>query len=121
VTQGNEPVPDAGTINGVGQWNGSTTYSNYSLLPETTYRLRLINSGSFAAMRFSIDGHPLTVVEADGTSVVPYQVGAVVIDVAQRYSVLFTTGASGAYWIRATVQQDSFTVRPSSFSRRKMD
>lgn len=75
VTQGNEPVPDAGTINGVGQWGGSTSYSNYSLEANKTYRLRLANTGSFAASRFSVDGHILTVIEADGTPVTPYKVG----------------------------------------------
>lgn len=133
VTQGNEPVPvrsphfdpqilitdigahpqDSGTINGVGQWGSplSTAYSNYTLSQNKTYRLRLSNTGSFASTRFSVDSHVLTVIEADGTPVVPYQVSGLVIDVAQRYSVLLTTNqTSGAYWMRSTVQQDAFTV-----------
>lgn len=140
VTQGNEPVPDAGTINGVGQWGGSTSYSNYSLEGNKTYRLRLANTGSFAASRFSVDGHVLTVIEADGTPVTPYEVSfsafrpfssdgrsappcpqkvsGLVIDVAQRYSVLLKTNqTAGAYWMRGTVQSDSFTVSWSSCAR----
>lgn len=130
TTQANEPVSvrhlsfavedrklmllqDGGTLNGVGQWGSplSTSYSNYTLSPSKTYRLRLSNTGSFAAVRFSVDSHVLTVVEADGTPVVPYKVTGLVIDVAQRYSVLLTTNqTSGAYWMRSTVQEDAFTV-----------
>lgn len=112
MTQGNEPVPDSGTINGIGQWGNSSSYSNYTLEANKTYRLRLLNTGSLAASRFSVDGHVLTVVEADGTPVLPYEVSGLVIDVAQRYSVLLTTNqTAGAYWMRGAVQEDSFTVR----------
>lgn len=113
VTQGNEPVPDAGTLNGIGQYSGTPPqYANYTLLPNSTYRLRLVNSGSLAAIRFSVDGHTLSVIEADGTPVVPFSVSGVVLDVAQRYSVLLRTNETGgAFWMRSTIQQDSFTVR----------
>ncbi|KAL8291388.1 hypothetical protein RQP46_002366 [Phenoliferia psychrophenolica] len=118
VTQGNEPVPDSGTINGIGQWGlGPPSYSNYTLLPNSTYRLRLSNTGSFAAVRFSVDSHVLTVIEADGTSIVPYEVSGIVIDVAQRYSVLIRTNeTAGAYWFRGTIQQDSFTYDEAGFN-----
>ncbi|KAI0634300.1 multicopper oxidase-domain-containing protein [Trametes polyzona] len=110
-TPGNEPVPDGGTINGIGQYGSSNgTFFNATLAPNKTYRLRLINTGSFVAMRFSVDGHTLTVVEADGTAVQPVVVSAVSVAVAQRYSVLLTTnGSAGAYWMRAALDQDAFT------------
>ncbi|SGY20472.1 BQ5605_C016g08067 [Microbotryum silenes-dioicae] len=115
AAQGDEPVPDSGTINGVGQW-GSTnaSYANYTLAPGKTYRLRLVNSASFSAIRFSVDNHVLTVIEADGTPIVPYNVTGLDIEVAQRYSVLLTTNkAPGAYWMRSLVSQDSYTyVQP---------
>ncbi|GAA5919729.1 hypothetical protein JCM5296_000104 [Sporobolomyces johnsonii] len=118
VTQGNEPVPDAGTINGVGQWgSGTPSYSNYTLQPESSYRLRLANAGSFAAVRFSVDNHTLEVVEADGTDVEPYVVEGLVIDVAQRYSVVLRTNqTSGAYWMRNTIQEDAFTYTEEGFN-----
>ncbi|ORY66655.1 Cupredoxin [Leucosporidium creatinivorum] len=117
VTQGNEPVPDAGTINGVGQWGNSTAYSNYTLEANKTYRLRLANTGSFAASRFSVDGHILTVIEADGVPITPYEVSGLVIDVAQRYSVLLKTNrTTGAYWMRGSVQEDSFTYDEPGFN-----
>lgn len=106
---------DGGTLNGVGQWGGSASYSNYTLSSNSTYRLRLINAGTFAAVRFSVDNHIITVVEADGTPVEPYDVSGLVIDVAQRYSVLLRTNqTSGAYWMRSTIQQGSFTVGVAS-------
>ncbi|EJD50994.1 multicopper oxidase [Auricularia subglabra TFB-10046 SS5] len=120
-TPGDEPVPDTGTINGMGQYsvNGSQvgTYYNLTLTPNTTHRLRIVNSGSFADVRFSVDGHPLTVVETDGVEVTPYVVAAVQVSVAQRYSVLLTTNnTAGAYWMRAVVQEDMFTYDEPGFN-----
>ena len=78
-----------------------------------TYRIRLVNSGSFASIRFSVDNHPLTLIEADGTLLAPTQVAGVTIAVAQRYSVLLyanpTSSSIGTYWMRATIQSDMFT------------
>ena len=116
VTQGNEPVPDSGTINGVGNWGSfNSSFPNYTLTANSTYRLRLANTGSFAAASFSVDDHPLTVVEADGVLVEPFTVSSLDIDVAQRYSVLLTTNqTAGAYWMRYTVSQDAFTYTEQS-------
>ena len=112
-TPGNEPVPDGGTLNGVGQYGSSNaSFFNVTLEPNQTYRLRLLNTGSFVGMQFSVDGHTLTVVEADGTPVEPVEVSSVSLAVAQRYSVLLRTNqTAGAYWIRAGLDQDAFTVR----------
>lgn len=74
--------------------------------------MRLVNTGSFAAIRFSLDYHPLTVIEADGTLVTPYVVTGVVVQVAQRYSVLIHTNqteGNGTYWMRTELQTDMFT------------
>ncbi|BGP57007.1 hypothetical protein JCM8202_004558 [Rhodotorula sphaerocarpa] len=110
ATQGNEPVPDSGMINGVGQWGSFASYANYSLESNSTYRLRLTNAGAFAGAVFSVDNHTLTVVEADGVLVEPYEVSSLPIYVAQRYSVLLRTNqTAGAYWMRYTVSQDAFT------------
>jgi len=60
-------------------------------------------------MQFSIDGHPLTVVEADGVAVEPRAVDRVLVDVAQRYSVIVTLNKSaGAYWMRADIETNRF-------------
>ncbi|KAJ7626741.1 multi-copper oxidase [Mycena rosella] len=114
-----EPVPDSSTINGQGQfvdcdaWPHHTctggSFYNLSLTPNKTYRLRLINTGSFAAIRFSVDGHNLTVISADGTPVEPVTVDRVMVQVAQRYDVLLTTDQPVAvYWMRSTLDQSMF-------------
>ncbi|GJE98919.1 cupredoxin domain-containing protein [Phanerochaete sordida] len=81
-TAGDEPVPDAGTLNGLGQWGGNGTYFNFTLEANKTYRLRLVHTGSFASVRFSVDYHTLTVIEADSTLVQPYDVAGVTLAVA---------------------------------------
>ncbi|KIP03947.1 ferroxidase/laccase group [Phlebiopsis gigantea 11061_1 CR5-6] len=94
-------TPDSGAINGVGQYNGSTDYFDFELQPHKTYRLRLIHTGSAAQIRFSVDHHPLTLIEADGTLLEPYTVSGVTLLVAQRYSALITTNqTAGPYWMR---------------------
>ncbi|KAI0672283.1 multicopper oxidase-domain-containing protein [Trametes maxima] len=115
-TPGNEPVPDSGTLNGIGQYAPSSPssqrYFSATLAANRTYRLRLLNTGSFVALRFSVDAHALTVVEADGTPVRPVAVAGVSVAVAQRYSVLLrtnATGGGGAFWMRAALDQDAFT------------
>jgi iron transport multicopper oxidase len=37
--------------------------------PGKTYRLRIVNTGAFAAFFFWIDGHEMRVIEADGVSI----------------------------------------------------
>jgi len=65
------------------------------------------------SIRFSVDNHPLTLIEADGTLLTPSNVSGVTVAVGQRYSVLLfanqTSVANGTYWMRATLQRDMFT------------
>ena len=53
-------------------------YKNLSDAQNTTLRI-----GSLASTYFSIDNHPLTIVEADGTSVEPRIVNDIFIAAAQ--------------------------------------
>jgi iron transport multicopper oxidase len=79
------------------------------MFPRT--RLRLIHAGTFAPLRISIDGHALTIIEADGSAVAPVLVRDLVLQPAQRYSVLVTPedkGWMGAFWIRARMVEDKF-------------
>ncbi|EKM52861.1 uncharacterized protein PHACADRAFT_100787 [Phanerochaete carnosa HHB-10118-sp] len=107
-------VSDSGAINGIGQYNGSTRYFDFDLKPNKTYRLRLINEGSAAQIRFSIDYHALTVIEADNTLTEPYTVSDLTLGVAQRYSVLITTNQTaepeGNYWMRAGLINETFVA-----------
>ncbi|ORX33462.1 Cupredoxin [Kockovaella imperatae] len=92
-------------------------YWNVTWVQGDTYRIRLINPGTFVNTIFSIDSHPLTIIEADGTSVIPYTVNSVDIGVAQRYSVLVTLNQTkGAYWIRNTLATDQLRYTTPDFN-----
>ncbi|KAG2045315.1 multi-copper oxidase [Suillus americanus] len=105
VNPGAEPPPDSGLING--KMNGSS----FDLQPNLRYRLRLINMGTLTEFMFSVDSHVLSVVEADGTSLVPVDVHRVPIHVAQRYSVILTTNqTAGSYNVRAEMQATCYKL-----------
>ncbi|KAJ7027157.1 multi-copper oxidase [Mycena alexandri] len=115
-----EPVPDWAEINGRGggTHDDETTqqeegrYFEIKVRSGTTTRLRLINAGTFAPFRVSIDGHSLTVIEADGAPVEPIRVRDLVLQSAQRYNVLVTrsteVNTTAAFWIRAVMIDEAF-------------
>ncbi|KAJ3416604.1 ferroxidase fet3 [Chytridiales sp. JEL 0842] len=114
--EGIEPLFDSGLINNQGQYNCSHTSLSCvrKHLPRFTTRkggvtrLRVINMAAMAAFEFSIDGHSLTVIEADGVRTEPYTVDALTINSAQRYSVLVESNQKVSnYWIRATIYHGS--------------
>ncbi|TKY87617.1 hypothetical protein EX895_003198 [Sporisorium graminicola] len=122
--QGSEPVPDYAMINGLGFSNcglapngttcisdepaGRTAY-NFTVPANKRVRMRVINAGSLATFRFSVDGHNMTVIEADGTEVEPVVVQSLNLMVAQRYSVVIETDRPvGAYAVRAEVLDSMF-------------
>jgi FtsP/CotA-like multicopper oxidase with cupredoxin domain len=76
---GTEPVPDCGTVNGHGVCHGGTNLirSNMSVYANERYRFRLINAGTLGSIRFSLQGHTMTVIEADGTLIEPQIVQSV--------------------------------------------
>ncbi|EGG05845.1 multi-copper oxidase laccase-like protein [Melampsora larici-populina 98AG31] len=114
----NEPVPDSGTINGIGQYDHlpdvrrpPPSYYRLTVEAKKKYRLRLINAGSFAPIRFSVDSHNLTVIEANGVEVVPITfTGGITLYPGQRYSVELTADQTSAkaFWMRATIVNDQF-------------
>ncbi|CAG8543243.1 13821_t:CDS:2 [Acaulospora colombiana] len=122
ASQGNEPIPDNGLINGLGRFNcslapeGSKCVNNFPLAKFTfesgkVYRLRIINTSAFSVFFFSIDQHELEVIEADGTYVKPAKVHRLPINVAQRYSVLVRANqVPSSYWMRSEFQEDCFPV-----------
>ncbi|KAG9066644.1 hypothetical protein KI688_012552 [Linnemannia hyalina] len=142
ASEGVEPVPDNGLINGRNSFDcslaaealfpstpGSGGYGKdrcYSGAPRAvlevehglTYRIRIINTGSFADFKVSVDEHELEVIEADGVDMVPVKVERVPIHVAQRYSVLLVadqsiSGGEG-FWIRAEMNTNCFNVENPS-------
>ncbi|KAE8269265.1 hypothetical protein A4X09_0g3081 [Tilletia walkeri] len=119
--EGDEPTPDYGVINGIGQADCEGTpdrqtclrdgnaglHHNFTVTPNQRYRMRVINAGSLASFDFSVDGHPLSLIEVDATPVAPTPAASVMVEVAQRASFIIETNqTAGAYWIRATISDD---------------
>jgi FtsP/CotA-like multicopper oxidase with cupredoxin domain len=69
------------------------------------YRIRLLDAQTDGWMKFSIDGHKLTVIAADLVPIVPYETDSVILTSGQRYDVVFEANQDiGNYWMRATYQ-----------------
>ncbi|EED16384.1 ferrooxidoreductase Fet3, putative [Talaromyces stipitatus ATCC 10500] len=81
---GAEPIPNAFLFN-------DTTNLSLSVKPNTTYLLRLINTGAFVSQYFYIEDHTFKIVEIDGVYTEPTEADTLYISVAQRYAVLLTT------------------------------
>ncbi|KAH8104296.1 laccase [Phellopilus nigrolimitatus] len=98
------PTPDSTLINGLGRWSGRPT-SELAVVraqPGKRHRFRIINTSCFPSFTFSIDGHNMTVIEADGVEIEPVIVDSLNIFAAQRYSVIVTMDqAIDNYWLRA--------------------
>lgn len=87
----------------------NSTQASFAVVQNKRYRLRLINTGSFAEFQFSVDNHTLSVIEADSTLIQPVTVNRLPIHVAQRYSVvLHTNQVATNYWIRAWMNTHCF-------------
>jgi iron transport multicopper oxidase len=66
------------------------------------YRFRIIAMSCEPSFGFSIDGHNLTIIEADGENTAPLLVDSVRVFAGQRYSAVFRANQPvGNYWIRA--------------------
>ena len=55
---------------------------------DSSYRFRLVSVSCDPNFTFSIDGHSLTVIEADGQNTDPLTVNSLTIFAGQRYSVV---------------------------------
>ncbi|TDL26568.1 Cu-oxidase-domain-containing protein [Rickenella mellea] len=109
------PTPDSTLINGLGRFSGGSATSPLAVVPATPnkrHRFRIVSTSCFPAYTFSIDGHNLTVIEADGVAHQPVTVNSLQIFPGQRYSVIVTANQPvGNYWIRAApnVGTNTFT------------
>lgn len=80
--------------------NNTCRFSTILVEPNKTYRLRIIAASSLSYLRFAIDAHTMTLIEADGTIVEPREVNALEINSGQRYSVLIRTNRPvSMYWM----------------------
>lgn len=95
---------DSTLINGKGRYTGGemVPLSVIGVAPSKRYRFRLIAMTCTVYFTFSIDGHSLTVIEADGENTVPHVVDSLQIHSGQRYSVILNANQPvNNYWIRA--------------------
>jgi iron transport multicopper oxidase len=95
---------DSHLINGKGRYVGgpASPLSVMTVQPGKRYRFRLVAMSCEANYVFSVDGHPLTIIEADGVNTKPLQVDSLQIFSGQRYSVVLNANqAVKNYWIRA--------------------
>ncbi|EGW31943.1 uncharacterized protein SPAPADRAFT_66625 [Spathaspora passalidarum NRRL Y-27907] len=84
---GAEPVPQNSLFN-------ETRNVTWSIEPEKTYLVRIVNTGLFPSHYLYIEDHSVTIIEIDGIAVEPFEVDSLYITVAQRYVVLLKTKKS---------------------------
>lgn len=81
---GAEPVPQSALFN-------DSRNSVWTVEPDKTYFVRIVNMGMFVSQYLYIEGHNFTIVEIDGVYVQPEEADSLYIGVAQRYGVLVKT------------------------------
>jgi hypothetical protein len=101
---GPPPVADNGLINGTMVSSYGGAYNKVTLTKGKKYRLRLINTSVDNHFRVSLDGHNITVIQADFVPTVPYVTDWLFIGIGERYDVIINANqAIDNYWFRAEV------------------
>ncbi|RXW17574.1 hypothetical protein EST38_g8286 [Candolleomyces aberdarensis] len=98
------PTPASTLINGQGRYAGgpAAELAVVNVVRNRRYRFRLISISCDPNFVFSIDGHPMIIIEVDGINVQPLTVDSIQIFAGQRYSfVLHANRPVDNYWIRA--------------------
>ncbi|KAK3163270.1 hypothetical protein QOZ80_1AG0001480 [Eleusine coracana subsp. coracana] len=112
--------PQSLLINGRGRFNCSSVAAGagcnasspecslptlFTAVPGKTYRLRIGSLTSLSSLNFEIQGHSMTVVEADGHYVNPVRVDSLFVYSGETYSVLVTADQdpSMSYWAASHV------------------
>ncbi|EJD08221.1 laccase [Fomitiporia mediterranea MF3/22] len=98
-----DPIEKATTVNGKGRYPGGpkSPLSVTSVKKGLRYRLRFISAVCGPTYNVSIDGHQMTIIEADGIETEPLTVDSLQIFASQRYSVVVTADQPiDNYWIR---------------------
>ncbi|PAN12113.1 hypothetical protein PAHAL_2G243500 [Panicum hallii] len=77
----------------------------FAVVPGKTYRFRIASVTSLSALNFEIEGHKMTVVEADGHYVKPFVVKNLNIYSGETYSVLIKADQdpNRNYWLASNV------------------
>ncbi|KAG0704572.1 laccase [Suillus ampliporus] len=98
-------VPNNSTlINGLGRYPGGpmSPLSVINVERGKRYRFRVIGLSCDPSFNFTIDGHTMTIIEADGVETVPQTVDSLPVYAGQRYSVVVHADQPvDNYWVRA--------------------
>ncbi|KAF8161661.1 laccase [Crassisporium funariophilum] len=97
-------IADSTLINGKGRYIGGpqVDLAVVNIQHGRRYRFRLVSISCDPNYVFSIDGHPLTIIEVDGENVHPLTVDSIQIFAGQRYSFILNANQTiGNYWIRS--------------------
>jgi hypothetical protein len=80
------------------------------------HRLRIINTGVLAEFQLEIDEHELAVTEVDGTDVLPSYIHRLIINPAQRYSLVISANLTYAdsFWLRLRMATDCLSKEPGN-------
>ena len=84
--------------------------TTFDAKPGQRIRIRFINTGSDTAFRVALAGHSMTVTHTDGFPVVPTQVDALLIGMAERYDVI-VTAADGVFPLVALAEGKNALAR----------
>lgn len=101
---------NATLINGRGRYPGgpASPLSVINVEQGKRYRFRIIGLSCDPNFNFTIDGHRMTIIEADGIETEPVEVDSLPVYAAQRYSVVVTANQPvGNYWIRAASNENA--------------
>lgn len=88
----------------------SDAATTFNAKPRQRIRIRLINTASDTTFRVALAGHPMTVTHTDGYPVIPTQVDALLIGMAERYDV-YVTAADGVFPLVAAAEGKNAVAR----------
>lgn len=120
------PASDNNLINGKGiadcaLVNGTCTSNaglpQFQFQTGKKHRMRLINAGAEAIMKFSIDNHVLTVMAVDFIPIVPYQATVLTLAVGQRMDIVVeaTANPTDSVYLRSIISSCSKYRQPNAF------
>lgn len=84
--------------------------TTFNAKPKQRIRIRIINVASDTVFRVALAGHHLTVTHTDGFPVIPTEVDAVLIGMAERYDVV-VTAADGVFPLVASAEGKNALAR----------
>ncbi|KAF8517052.1 Cupredoxin, partial [Hysterangium stoloniferum] len=82
-----EPIPDSTLFNGVGHYLGGplTPYPVINVVQGKRYRFRFVHMSAMVPFNLTVEGHNVTIIEADGVNHRPYEMSSIGISAGQRY------------------------------------